>query len=541
MRSLIPSALVALLAAALALPAAAQAPPPAAPARSAQQPPGGQQVRLQGAARVVLEQLGRQYGVKVRVDESVPHRTFELRLDGADFYTALRIASQISGAFWVRQPDGSLLVLPDNKEMRERYEPPVERSYDLSGATPEELAEAVRLLRELLDMRSIRSDLRSNTITIRDTEPRLAVAKQLLAQIREDPGEIWLEVLILAVDRNEAQRLGVLPPDQAIAVHLGAGALALDDASTVSDLLANIQFLIQQGVLPRAVADAILQASLASGGLAVPPFIVFGGGATTYAALLPGAVLNMFQLSQVSRSARVLHLRAREGVPNTLFVGDRFPIVFASFSSVVVPDVPIPVDPALLAPPAPAVRYEELGTKLVATPRLHAGGREVTLLLEFEDSGLTGRTINQLPVLFNRQLEQQARLQMGETLLISGLQSHDTQLIVTGTPGLSSLPILGHLFKRTEPRQQDTEVILLLTPHLVHVPARDRLAMRTLFIGTEQEFSPLGAAPAPPPAAAPARPATPQPQPQPPQPQQPPPQPQQPQQPYPPPPQPPQQ
>ncbi|MCI0404071.1 MAG: hypothetical protein L0212_11210 [Acidobacteria bacterium] len=211
----------------------------------------------------------------------------------------------------------------------------------------------------------------------------------------------------------------------------------------------------------------------------------------------------MFRLSQVSRSSRVLHLRAREGQPNTLFVGDRFPIVFTTFSSVVVPDVPVPIDPSLLSPVVPAVRYEELGAKLVVTPRLHAGSREVTLAFQFEDTGLNGQVFNGIPGLFNRQLEQQSRLKMGETLLISGLQSHTTEMIVTGTPGLSSIPILGHLFKRTEPRTLNTEVILLLTPHLVHMPARDRLAMRTLFIGTEQEFSPLGAAPAPPPAATP--------------------------------------
>ncbi len=519
--------LMVLLVLAVAGPLAAQAPRPAAatPAQVQAQPQTGRQVRLQGPARVVFEQLGQLYGVRVRVDDALPHRPFELRLDGADFFTALRVACQIAGAFWVAQPDGTILVVQDNREMRERYEPELERTYDVSGATPEELTEMVRLLREVLDMRTIRHDLRSNTITIKDTAPRLRVAEQLLAQIREDPGEIWLEVLILAVNRDDAQRLGVLPPDQVIAVHLGAGGLALGDAATVEDLINNLQFLIAQGVLPRAVSDAILQASLTAGELTVPPFIIFGGGATTYATLLPGAVLNMFRLSQVSRSSRVLHLRAREGQPNTLFVGERFPIVFTTFSSVVVPDVPIPIDPNLLR--APAIRYEELGTKLVVTPRLHSGGKEVTLAFQFEDTGLNGQTLNGIPGLFNRPLEQQPRLKMGETLLIAGVQTHTQQTVVTGTPGLSALPILGHLFKRTAPQTLNTELILLMTPHLVRLPARDRVAMRTLFIGTEQEFSPLGAAPAPPPAAAPqpGQPQPPQPRPQPqPQPQQPPPQ-----------------
>ena len=157
----------------------------------------------------------------------------------------------------------------------------------------------------------------------------------------------------------------------------------------------------------------------------------------------------------------------------------------------------------------------------------------MTLVLKLEDKQVSGQTANGLVIIANRLVEQQVRLKEGEALLIAGIQSHTTEYTITGTPGLSALPVIGHLFKRTEPHTQNIELVVLLTPHIVRLPGRERIAMRTLPVGTEREFSPQGPAPAeapPPPPAAPTPPIQPQPgqpqppRPQPPQPQPPPPQ-----------------
>ncbi len=521
--------LAALLAASGAAQTAPARPPATATQRPAAPPPdpnAPRPVQLQGSAKQVFERLGQLYGVRLRVDEQVSQRPIDLRMDGADFITALRVTAQLSNSIWVRQPDGSFVIAPDTKDARDRYDAPIRRSYALPGATPEELAEVVRLLREILDMRDVRPDLRSSTITIEDTATRLAAAERLFSVLQEDPGEIRLEGVVLNLNRDKAQQYGILPPDHLIAVHAGAGGLALNSSSTLENLINNLQFLFQQGVLPGALVD-LITASLASGGaLAIPGFVLVGGGATTYALFLPNAVLHLSHLASSTRSWRRVDLLAREGKEATLFIGDRTPIVTGTFSPSVF-GVDLPPNQANI--PGPLVQYEDLGVKLTVTPRLHSKD-ELTLVLKFEDRAVSGRTSDGLAVIANRTVEQQVRLKEGEALLVAGIQGTTTENTITGTPGLSALPVIGHLFKRTVPHVQNSELVILLTPHIVRLPARERIAMHTLPVGTEREFSPQGPAPAeapPPPPAAPTPPVQPQPgQPQPPRPQPTPPQPQ---------------
>lgn len=466
-------------------------------------------VRLEGPAPAVFEQLGKLYGVRVRVADDLPARPLRLELRQVDFPTALRVAAQLAGAFWAEQQDGSVLVAADTPENRQRYQPQVEKTFSLPGRTPEELTDVVRLLREVLDMRRIRPDPRSSTFTVRDTPFRLAVAEQLLAQLQEPPGEVWVDVLLLEVDREQAQRLGILPPDQAVAAHLGAGALVAQ-RTDVESLLKTLQLLLQLGVLPEAVVSRITIAP-ASLKVLLPPFILFGGGGTTYAALLPGAELNLLRLARVTRSLRRFSLRAREGEEASLFAGDRFPVVFTTFSSSFISPIEQELRKrGIFIPPVPAVRYEELGLRVTVTPRLHPG-REVSLSLKLDQKALTGQTFNGIPVLSNRALEQRVRLREGESLLLAGLQGRTREVTGAGTPGLGSLPVIGRLFRRTAPSTQETELLVLVTPRIVRLPAPE--PVRALYVGTEREFAPVGAAPASE-AVAPAPPPSPQPPPQ---------------------------
>ena len=67
--------------------------------------------------------------------------------------------------------------------------------------------------------------------------------------------------------------------------------------------------------------------------------------------------------------------------------------------------------------------------KLKATPRLH-GDDEVTLQLQFEIRSLAGSSINGIPVLSNRTIEQTIRLRENESSVLSGIiQSSDIRSI----------------------------------------------------------------------------------------------------------------
>ena len=418
---------------ALLVAAAGALPAPAAAAEAAAREP--REVRLDGPAPVVFQQLGRLYGIRVEAEPTLPPRPLRLRLGEADFASALRAATRLAGAFAAERRDGSVLVAEDTPANRARYLPQVMKTFVLPGRTPEQLTETVRLLREVLDMRRILADPAANTFTVRDTPRRLAVAEALLDQLLAEPGEIWLDVHLLEVDRNQARTLGLVPPDTVILQQIAAGAIPLT----------------------------------ASGALTA-----------TLGVVLPGAELRLDELRRVARSERRLSLRAREGEDATLFAGDLFPVIFATFSSSFISPLEQELrDKGEFRPPFPAMRFEELGIRVRVRPRLHSP-EELTLALKIDQKALAGTQLNDIPVISNRSLEHQVRLRGGETLLLAGLR-RDTRQVATSDAVL--------LRDTTE---ETTELLVLVTPRLVRLPVPDRLALRALYVGTENEFAPAG-------------------------------------------------
>jgi general secretion pathway protein D len=106
------------------------------------------------------------------------------------------------------------------------------------------------------------------------------------------------------------------------------------------------------------------------------------------------------------------------------------------------------------------------------------------------------------------------RLRDGESNLLAGLlQTTDTKG-VSGFPGLIHVPFLSDLFAGNTVTSNQTEIVMLLTPHIVRAHEITETDLRPIFIGSQQNLgvggpspliapqqpdaaSPAGAAPAP--------------------------------------------
>lgn len=471
---------------------------------------------VRGPAPSIFTQLGTLYGVAVVVDGDLPRRELELSLRDVTFADALATAAVLTNAFWVVGPDGTVYVAENRPDKREFYLQQELRSYVFPGASAEELNEIVTLLRDLLDMRRVRQDARTQTITVFDSPHRLDVAEGLLRPLPYDDGEVLVEVQVLEVDRNRALDLGIFSPDSAFIVNAGAGLLLSREGESLPELL---RALLDRGLLPEALAQAAL-ASLTGGAVdptqlasLLPPLLLFGGGRTLYAYHLPGLELHLGYLNAITRTSTRVHVRSVSGKEATTFVGERFPIVFNTFSSIFLPRLLEElIRRGLLTLPVPAIRYEDLGVKVTVTPRIHED-RQITLLLKVERMALSGRSINDIPVLANRQFEQQVRLRDGQALLVAGLRGETREVVLTGFPLLGSAPVIGPLFRRNEIRPRSNELIVVVIPHLTRLPARELLVARTLYVGTESDFAPIGPQPAAPPPPPAVQPQPPRPQP----------------------------
>jgi tetratricopeptide (TPR) repeat protein len=134
-----------------------------------------------------------------------------------------------------------------------------------------------------------------------------------------------------------------------------------------------------------------------------------------------------------------------------------------------------------LQAPYPGVQYEDLGVKVRATPRLHPN-HEVTLQLEIEIRSRTGQTVNGIPVISNRTLEQTVRLREDERTLLTGIIQREERLGITGWPGLARVPGVGRAISRRNRDRPESELLIVITPRRIRLADR---AGTMLYVGRE--------------------------------------------------------
>jgi pilus assembly protein CpaC len=79
-----------------------------------------------------------------------------------------------------------------------------------------------------------------------------------------------------------------------------------------------------------------------------------------------------------------------------------------------------------------------------------------------------------VPSIRTRRAETTVEIPSGGSLAMAGMIENQTKHQVNGFPGLMELPILGPLFKSNDYINQQTELMVLVTPYVVHaVAAKD--------------------------------------------------------------------
>jgi general secretion pathway protein D len=120
--------------------------------------------------------------------------------------------------------------------------------------------------------------------------------------------------------------------------------------------------------------------------------------------------------------------------------------------------------------------YISTGVTLDITPRVNPGGL-VYMDVNQEDTVPNYNTVtsnNPNPSIDQRNLKTQIAVQSGETVLLGGMISDTEGESKNGVPLLSSIPLVGGLFGSTTKNHDRTELIILITPHVVTNPDEAR-------------------------------------------------------------------
>ncbi|WP_349569620.1 type II and III secretion system protein family protein [Azotobacter salinestris] len=117
------------------------------------------------------------------------------------------------------------------------------------------------------------------------------------------------------------------------------------------------------------------------------------------------------------------------------------------------------------------------------------------LVLDTGLNSVLGNGVTQtIPSLTKRSSQTTVELGNGQTIAIAGLISENTRDFVSRFPGLGDIPVLGHLFRSQQYINGETELVILVTPHLAKpVDARTVSLPTDRFVEpSDQEFYLLG-------------------------------------------------
>ena len=84
-----------------------------------------------------------------------------------------------------------------------------------------------------------------------------------------------------------------------------------------------------------------------------------------------------------------------------------------------------------------------------------------------------------IPSLAQRSANATVELKDGQTIAIAGLLNENMREVINKFPGLGDLPILGHLFRSQDYVKGETELVILVTPHLAKPVSPDKIKLPT--------------------------------------------------------------
>lgn len=439
---------------------------------------------FRGDVKALLTQVTQAYGVVAEFDDSVQQRQVRFDIEDVNFATAIEAATQVTKTFWVPLSSRQMLFAADTIENRRNLERMSLRTFYLPDVSSEQqLNEMMNSLRVLLELRYVAAEKSQSTITIRAQQPIVEAASRLLENLSGGAPEVMLDVRVYEISSALARQIGTALPTQFTMFNISPSLVAGLIASLGPNAQNLINQLIASGGINQANSQAV-QALLAqlqnqSSSILSQPFATFGGGVTLFG-LTSGGTGITFTLNVNDSNLKSLEhvtLRAGQNDPATLKVGERYPIVNATFAPIYnTPAIAQVIGNTSYIAPFPSFQFEDLGLILKATPTIH-GDRDVTLKLELAIRSLGTQNVNGIPIINNREYNGTITVKDGESSVVTGLLSRMDALSLTGYPFLSQVPGLNYASAQHDKNATDDELMVVITPHVIRLPERSSFAV----------------------------------------------------------------
>jgi general secretion pathway protein D len=435
---------------------------------------GRHDFHYRGDSRGLLTAVATSFGLTVVFDDSFPSRRVRFDIENADFGTAMLAASSVTKTFTVALEDSVLFACADNPENHRLYDRMGLRSFYIpNSSTPQELQELVNSFRSLFEFKFASVDAIASIITLRGPQAALAAATEFLEQLSSPRPEVMLDLKVFQISHTYARSIGLHVPDTFNLFNIPVSALAALGGQNIQAL---INQLIASGGINQAgnqtIAALLAQLQSQQNSIFSQPLATFGGG-LTFMGLSLDQLSPILSLNDSSvRQLEHVQLRASQDKEATFKLGERYPILNASFAPVfnnaAIAGV---VGNQSYTAPFPSVNYEDIGLTLKAKPLVHINS-DISLALEIQFRSLGTTVTNGIPDILNREFDGGILLKEGEEAVVAGMVTESDEKSLSGLPTFSTIPGFGVLTSQHTKQQEDDELLILITPYVVRSSER---------------------------------------------------------------------
>lgn len=465
-------------------------------------------VRFNNASlRDILNFVASTTGINIMYDRDFADRPATVQLDGVTLETALNQILAVNGYTYKILNDRTILIFPDTVPKHAQYDEQVVRTFYVSHADATELSQILSTVIRLPGVAvqpAIVPNKTANTITVRATTSVAQIIEKIIEQNDKPRAEIVVDVEILEVDSDRIKQYGLNLSDYAVGTifspEVSPSSTTTPTTGTTGGTTGGTTTPTTGtgGTTTTTTGRAIAPTALGAAGAAiVPPFnlntITQGVTTADFYLAVPTAVVKFLESDNHTRIVAKPQLRGAEGAKLTLNLGEEIPVISTSYT-------PIAGGGANVNPLS-SYQYRPVGINMDMQPRVTLEG-DILMDLTLESSS-RGTDVNvagqNIPSFGTRKVTTRLRLRDGESNLLAGLMREDESKSVSGVPGAIHVPVLKQLFSGNSEETKTSDIVMLLTPHVVRSHEITQTDLAPIYIGSQGNLN-LGG---PPPLIAP--------------------------------------
>jgi pilus assembly protein CpaC len=310
-----------------------------------------------------------------------------------------------------------------------------------------------------------------------DADRAVEIAKSMVTlpdgKQPDDPAKYVINAMRVAASQQVMLRVRFVEVDRTAERDIGVNWFGANKGQTAGVNTGN-GFPIQVGQSPVPTPGGIpifqTLGTLVPGGLTAAASAPFGVGLLKLAGGNVDLLISALESKGLARRLAEPDLVALSGDTASFLAGGEYPVPSVQSSSGTVPVI--------------TTQYYPYGVQLSFVPTVLANGIINLRLnpsvseLDYKNAVVISGTA--IPSITKREARTTIELRDGQSFAMAGLLQSDSARDVNQLPWLGSVPVLGTLFSSKSYQQNETDLVVIVTPHLV-APAAPGQALATPF------------------------------------------------------------